>query len=195
MRGEDNPMFGVPKSEETKRKLRDSKTGKKASDSTRELMSIQRTGEGNNMYGKEGEESPTFGNQWWVNKDLNIETFMKESPGEGWELGRKGVSEETSQKISESTRGERNPMFGRTGENSPAWGKVWWVNKETNDEKLDKKCPGPGWVEGRKEKTESARKKHSEANIGKKWWVNSDGDTKFDLESPGEEWQEGRKWK
>ena len=193
MSGRDHPMFGVPKSDEVKQKNREAHLGKKATKETRELMSSQRQGEDNPMYGRKGESSPAFGRLWWVNKSLDLETFTKENPGDGWELGRLQVKEETSRRISEMTEGERNPMFGRTGKEAPAWGKVWWVNKDTKEEKLESDCPGSGWIKGRKEKSKEHREKQGEALTGRKWWVNEKGDTKFQKNSPGEGWIKGRK--
>lgn len=195
LRGEDHPMFGVPKSAESKERNREAHLGKKMSKETKELMSSRKKGENNHMYGKGGESSPGFGKSWWVNKSLDLEAFTEECPGHGWEPGRKQIREETSEKISQATAGEKNPMFGRTGEESTAWGKVWWVNKQTNEEKLEKDCPGPEWVEGRKKKSKESREKLRKANTGKKWWVSENGDTTFRETSPGEGWVEGRKWK
>jgi hypothetical protein len=148
LKGETHPMFGVPKSEQEKQKNRDAHLGKKATRETKEKMSIARRGENNPMYGKTGEDCPAFERKWWVNKLTQKECFSVESPGEGWELGRKEKSDVTVQRLREVFRGEGNPMWGKTGENAPAYGRKWWVNAE-GKVKYQNECPGENWVNGR----------------------------------------------
>jgi hypothetical protein len=135
-------------------------------------------GELNPRFGLPTEQNPLFGTRWWVTLDGNEECLAFEKPGENWEEGRKKVSLETKQRLSESHVGLR-----------------WWVDTEGNMIR-QKECPGEGWVNGM---NEESKKSYSEANsgernpaYGKKWWVNPKGETRYLFESPGSEWQNGR---
>jgi group I intron endonuclease len=44
-------------------------------------------------------------------------------------------------------------------------------------------------------KRKEVREKMSLANLGKKHWINEQGERKYQAESPGPEWQNGRTWK
>jgi uncharacterized protein with LGFP repeats len=44
-------------------------------------------------------------------------------------------------------------------------------------------------------RSDEAKEKMRRAHLGKKTWVNEQGDRKYQAESPGPEWQNGRKWK
>ena len=44
-------------------------------------------------------------------------------------------------------------------------------------------------------KRKEVREKMSLANLGKKHWINEQGEKKYQYESPGPEWQNGRKWR
>ena len=88
-----NPMFGKPKSEETKEKLRQANLGKKLTDETKQKISKANTGrqlteesKENIRLSKLGELNPMFG---------------------------KKHSEEVILKIKESSIGENNGMFGK----------------------------------------------------------------------------------
>jgi hypothetical protein len=81
-------------------------------------------------------------------------------------FGRKATSETRSVQ-SEKKLGDKNPMFGKSGELSPTYGRV----------------KSAAEVESRREKMKQ-----------KRWFVNSNGDTKmFDSQPPGE-WRPGRIW-
>lgn len=108
--------------------------------------------------------------------------------------------------------GENHPMFGRRGQDSPIFGRTWWVKSDGSEETHAFEKPGPGWEAGRKKVTNSTREKQSKRSKGKKkstshsdnisqgrigllWWVNQEGKLKAQRESPGPEWQRGRKWR
>jgi hypothetical protein len=85
-----------------------------------------------------GETNPVYGKQWWNDGNDNY-ALSVESPGEGWTLGGKGLKEPLS--------GEKNPMYGMSGELSPCYGTKWYNDQVT--EKKFKSDPGKGWVRGR----------------------------------------------
>jgi len=81
-------------SEETKRKMSESKRGKKRPD-----LSLRMTGRGNPMFGRTGEKAPGFGRA-----------------GEKHPMfGKKCLDH------SLRMTGEKHPMFGKTGEKNPNW--------------------------------------------------------------------------
>ena len=85
-----------------------------------------------------GETNPAYGKRWWNDGSENY-VLSVECPGEGWTLGGKGLKEPLS--------GERNPMYGVSGELSPCYGTRWY-----NDGTIEKKFksnPGEGWTLGR----------------------------------------------
>jgi hypothetical protein len=111
--GEKNGMFGKTHSNETKQKLHEASAGenngmfgKKHSKETRQkiskLTSEAVSGEKHPMFGKKhseeskqkmreakaGENHPMFGKKWWVNS-AGKTAQAKESPGPGWQQGRK----------------------------------------------------------------------------------------------------------
>lgn len=108
--------------------------------------------------------------------------------------------------------GEKHPMFGRRGEESPIYGRAWWVKIDGSEETHAFEQPGPDWERGRKVVTLETREKQSQHKRGKKkssehrakikqsrvgllWWVNEKGELKSQKESPGPEWKRGRKWR
>jgi len=87
-------------------------------------------------------------------------------------------SEETKQKYSEMRSGERNPMFGKLGEEHPCFGKTWVWNEGS---KLRRKIEAPKGIE--------------HPCFGKKWWCHPTEKSVMQREKPGPDWQNGRKWK
>ena len=112
MRGDRNPNFGKPRteetrrkisdahkgkivSEETRRKISDARKGKVASEETRKKLSRVRKGEKRSEESKrriseslKGDKNPCFGKKFWVN--INGEILLRvESPGPEWQRGRK----------------------------------------------------------------------------------------------------------
>jgi len=123
--GDKHPMFGKHHSEETKKKMSITRTGKRASEETKKKMSIISTGRvhsnktklkiskcnkgrlagaKNPMFGKTGERHPMFG-----------------KTGERHPMFGKHHSEETKKKLHDTHIGENNSMYGRTGSSSPNW--------------------------------------------------------------------------
>lgn len=73
-------------SEETKKKISMSLSGKHHSEETKKKISLLHSGEKHPMFGKRGEKCPVFGTQWWNNGAINKRS--KECPGQGWVRGR-----------------------------------------------------------------------------------------------------------
>ena len=105
-------------------------------------------------------------------------------------------SEETKQKISVAHLGEGNPMFGKTGEKSPHFGK-----KRTKEAKQKMSVSqmgeknsqfGKPCTNERREKTSVAQMGEKNHSHGKNWYVNSSGETCRSKEHPGPGWQLGR---
>lgn len=106
IRGANHPMFGKKHTEESLKKM---------SDKTR--------GENNPMFGLKGKSHPAFGKHWRVIG----RTGKKGKKNPLW--GRKSTKI-TRQKLSDSKRGSRNPMFGVSGSLAPNWrGGVTPINK------------------------------------------------------------------
>jgi hypothetical protein len=103
--GEDHPKYGVKESLETRQKKSKAmsgsnnpmfgKTGENnpnfgstRSEESRQRMKERNRGENNPMYGRTAENNPNYSKKWWVN--FSGETLLQaESPGLGWQLGRK----------------------------------------------------------------------------------------------------------
>jgi hypothetical protein len=111
-----------------------------------------------------GETNPAYGKRWWNDKEGNYELAV-ECPGESWVLGGRGHE---PGKFS----GEKNPMYGKTGELSPCHGMRWFNNGI--EIRKSHECPGEGWTEGRGQV------------------YNNGVENKFSLEHPGEGWVRGR---
>jgi group I intron endonuclease len=88
------------------------------------------------------------GRTWYVNKLSGEESLSLVHPGEGWETGRKKVSDDTKQKLSDSHKGSKSYWFGKRGELSQSHGKRHWKNEETGEQRLCKESPGEGWELG-----------------------------------------------
>jgi hypothetical protein len=78
-------------------------------------------------------------------KDLGTGILHNRTNGGEGCSGRK-CSPETGRKIAEAISGESHPQFG----------KKWWNNPSTGEEKPSKRSPGPGWEEGRCKKFREA---------------------------------------
>ena len=88
-KGENNPMYGKPCSDDTKRKISEANTGRKHSDEARQNMSEARKGEKHPMYGR------------------------KHSDEAKQKMSESHKRPEVRQKHSEATKGENNPMYGK----------------------------------------------------------------------------------
>ena len=118
--GEKHPLYGKPRSEETKRKLSEAHKGKKLSEETKKKMSLNNVGEKNHAFGK----------KWLYNKDTDEQVYVLSNEfekylNEGFIFGMRPktpFSEETKKKISENKKGDNNPNFG----------KKWMYNPNTN---------------------------------------------------------------
>jgi hypothetical protein len=109
---------------------------------------------------------------------------------------RRTKSEEECRKLSESLKGERNPMYGRVGELNPMCGRkhppeiIQLLEKITQERAKD-----PEWLKkvnkkGKKEK-ESTRQKKKDVVRGS-WWTSETGEVKRSVECPGEGWEKRR---
>ncbi len=179
-----NFLVGRYVSAETRKKLSDANKGKIVPPEVRKKISESRKGEKNHNYGKslstetkekisqtkklvyKKENHPNYG------KNLSLETKENISKSN---IG-KIIPDKVREKISESTKGEKNHMFGKSRSNDV---------KEKISEKLKGKLL-----------LNETKLKISEVHKGKKWW-NNGHITKFSIECPGKEWVIGRlsfKW-
>ena len=71
-----------------------------------------------------GGNSPCYGRKWYNNGIKEIFISPDGEIPEGFIKGRLPHSKETRQKISEALLGEKNPNYGRTGENHPMYGQT-----------------------------------------------------------------------
>lgn len=167
---------GIIRSEETRKKLSETKRGKNNpfygkkgethprygthhSEESRKKMSGSKSGENNPNYNKIGKNSPNYGREHTEESRKKMSEALK---GEKHPLYGKSHSKKTKRKMSESMSGENNPRYGvhhseeskkkmsesKSGKNHPAYGKNWW-NDGCGNTKLSKECPGEGWEIGR----------------------------------------------
>jgi len=92
-KGENNFNYGKTTSEETRKRISEAK--KNMSDETRRKISEANKGEKNPMYGKTASEETKrkmsdvmIGKKWWNDGCGNCKMMM-ECPGDGWKLGMK----------------------------------------------------------------------------------------------------------
>ena len=119
-KGDKNPLFGIGPmkgrhfSEEHKRKIGESNTGKKRSEEARKNMSDaqkgKHSGENNGMYGKFGKDNPNYGSKRSDETKRNISNSLKGHPGlKGSDNGMYGKShtEESRNKMSDALKGRK----------------------------------------------------------------------------------------
>jgi hypothetical protein len=190
---------GAIKSEETKRKLSESKKGKSQSEETKRKIGEAKKGENNCFYGKSHSE----------------ETKRKLSESHKG----KSLSVETKEKLSELNSGEKNPAYGRRWWNDGCGntkftyecpGKGWvsghthgTPHSEETKRSLSEKNRGKNNPNYGKSASEETRRKMGETRKklglkppsakGKKWWNDGCGNIKFCKECPGPNWILGRK--
>jgi len=95
-----------------------------------EQLSLRMRGENHPMWGKKHNKNWVENNsKSKIGKKLSEETKKKMSES------RKGQkrTDETKRKMSESLSGDRNPMYGRTGDRNPASKLTWNIVKEIRD--------------------------------------------------------------
>lgn len=148
---------GLVYSKDSRKKMSNAALGRKPSESALRKRSVSlkeyfckntglRAGRNNNAHGK----------RWFTDGSTDVLSF---SCPVGFCLGRKSPSEETRRKQSISRtgkkhskntvakmRGENNPMYGRTSDKAPSFGKSWYTNGEYNT--LSFECP-QGYYKGR----------------------------------------------
>jgi hypothetical protein len=120
--GPNSPLYGKPRSEETRNKIRKANLGKQIPREVRERMSQSHKGK------KFSEEHK----QKIANSRIG-----------------KPRSEETKKKLSEANKGEKSPHYGRKGELCHQYGKKWWVNSAGQTYR-GFEPPEENWQNGRK---------------------------------------------
>lgn len=143
--GENNPNYGKSMSEEQKQKIREYRTGKKASKETRMKMSESHKGKNNHMYGKHiseeqkqkirdnlpdysGKNNPNYGNH--------------KLAGENHPMYGKHLKESSKLKISQANTGRKHSLKERKQVANPVvkldknWNfiKEYWGSKEAMEE-------------------------------------------------------------
>ena len=106
--GEKNPMFGKHHSEESKQKISESK--KNISDETRRKMSDSKKGK---HHSEEHKKKIGEANKGKHHSEETKKKISESQSGEKHPMFGKHLSEETKKKISESKSGEKHPMFGK----------------------------------------------------------------------------------
>jgi hypothetical protein len=144
--GEKNHNFGKPLSDTTKQKLRDCNLGKKLSEETCIKMSIRMTGEGHPMFDKHHRED---------SKQKMREQKLGKMDGEKNPFFGKTHNEESSKKISESGKGRKWINDG----NKSITAKGDTLNKLLDD----------GWVLGRLV-PQQQKDRFSKSRVGKSPW-------------------------
>ena len=99
----------------------------------REKMSAALSGENNPMFGRTGVNNPKFGQK--ASKKTRDKMSAAKIGKKPHNYGQKD-SAKTRAKKSAAQSGANNPMFGRTGENSPRFGKPNCPSEETKAKRL-----------------------------------------------------------
>tara|TARA_R110000868_G_scaffold377804_2_gene643175 strand:+ start:1164 stop:1760 length:597 start_codon:yes stop_codon:yes gene_type:complete len=86
--GKNNPNYGKIRSEEHKRKLSESNKGKKRSEETRNKQSEVHKGKKHSEETRKKQSEGNMGKKWW-NDGYGNTKFSFSCPGECWVLGRK----------------------------------------------------------------------------------------------------------
>lgn len=100
-KGENNPFYGKHHTEEAKRKMK--------------INHIDNSGENHPMYGKHHSEETK----------IKISKNHSDNSGEKHPMYGKHHTKEAIEKISEASKGENNPMYGKKGVLSPNYGKTF----------------------------------------------------------------------
>lgn len=177
-----NSNDGIKFSDESKKRMSDSKKGKpgkKHSEETKKRMSEDRKGERGSFYGRhhtqETKEKISFAHS---KENLSDETIQKLSDAK---KGKK-MSKEFREKMSEITSGENHPMYGKhhteetkqkirenrkplSGENHPMYGRH---HSEESKRKISENSKGRKCTEEAKKKMSESRKGRVSPNKGKK---------------------------
>jgi len=211
MKGENNPSYGVPCSEERKQKIREKHLGRKASQETKNKMSITRKGRKFRSYIKNGKK---FGNYLKIYdlqfREMFIEIvrtshtkteIVKRLENKisykcivGWikELnldtshfsGNLGLkhTEKAKENIRLAKLGEKNPFYGKTHTDE--------VKSKMSEDRTGEKNAFYGKTHNQ-ETRQKIGEKNSENMKGMLWW--NDGQTqKRSRECPGDDWIRGR---
>jgi hypothetical protein len=200
MKGENNPSYGIPCSEERKQKIREKHLGRKASQETRDRMSKTRKGKRRGTYlkihdlqfknkfieivnqshnkkeviRKLGYKSYNCINEWIKELGLDISHFT----------GNVGVkhTDQARENVRLSKLGEKNSFYGKTHSDEVK-------NKMSEDRKGEKNS-----FYGRRHTDDAIRKikeKNREKIKGQLWWNNGQIE-KRGKECPGDGWVRGR---
>ena len=87
--GKPGTRLGIKTPQEVRDKISQTLSGKKRSKESCEKQSRTISGSNNPLYGKKGEEHPSYGLRWWFNPLTKEAKKFKSSPGPGWRPGRK----------------------------------------------------------------------------------------------------------
>jgi hypothetical protein len=200
MKGEGNPSYGVPCSEERKQKIREKHLGRKASQETRDKMSEVRTGKrrtylkiynldfrkmfidvvktshsknevARRMKSEIGYECIK---EWIKELELDISHFT----------GNEGVkhTNQARENIRLSKLGEKNSFYGKTHSDE--------VKKKMSNDRIGDKNTFYGKTHSDETK-QKIGEKNKEKMKGKLWWNNGKSQ-KRSVECPGDGWIRGR---
>ena len=153
MKGEKNSMFGKHPSEETRKKMSESRKGRIVSEETRKKISKIHKGKVVSQETKEKLRQANLG------KHFSEETKRKISLANLGKVGVKGWhhTEETKLKMSEQRKGELNPN----------WGKHFETSDEVRKQRSER-MKGKNNIMFGKHHTEETKRKISESKLGKK---------------------------
>lgn len=167
--GSDNPIHGKNHSEETRKKMSENRKGKykgiPKSEEHKRKIALSNTGK------KHSEESINKMRSSHSNRSeetrKNISESKKGKSANCNFSGRKH-SEETKKKMSESRSGKNHPLYGKSGENNPRYG---LKHSEETKKKIAEGNRKPKHSEESRKKISESRKGKSN-NVGTKWFHN-----------------------
>jgi hypothetical protein len=175
-KGENNPNYRKIPSEETRKRKSKAMMGKIPSQETRRKRSIAMKGKSHS------EETRRKISEALKGKSPSEETRRKRSVA----MKGKSLPEETKRKQSEVKRGKNNPNYGKKGKDNPHYGKIH--SEETKRKQSEVK---KGKYAGENNPNYGKRGEDN-CVYGTKWWNDGKGNCKRSIECPGEGWVSGR---
>jgi hypothetical protein len=211
MGGENNPSHGIPCSEERKQKIREKHLGRKASQETRDKMSITRKGRRFRSYIRNGKRSGNYLKIYDLQFRENFIEIVRTSHTKteivkklenevsykcvvGWikelELdishftGNLGLkhTDEAKENIKLAKLGEKNPFYAKTHTDE--------VKNKMSEDRIGEKNAFYGKTHSDETK-QKIGEKNKEKMKGQLWWNNRQIE-KRGVECPGDDWIRGR---
>jgi hypothetical protein len=211
MKGENNPSYGVPCTEDRKQKIREKHLGRKASQETKDKMSMTRKGRRFRSYIRNGKKSGNYLKIYDLQfREMFIE-IVKTSHTKteilrrldnrvsykcvvGWikELELDTTHFTGNLGLKHTDKARENIRLAKLGEKNPFYGKSHTdeVKNKMSEDRIGEKNAFYGRTHNEETK-QKIREKNREKMKGQLWWNNGQIE-KRGVECPGDEWVRGR---